>query len=111
MNTALATDIKSPSVTNGILMVLKPAYNGHRYVVASFAGLIGDESETMIFPANQYGEVTCFDELSVAPGYDVSEAFKRIDYIVKPYERPVQEPKLIQVMIGNIPLLQWLRRL
>lgn len=107
----MATDIQSPSVTNGILLVLSPSFNGHRYVVASFAGLVGDESETMIFPANQYGEVTCFDELSVAPGFDISEAFKRIGYVVKPYERKVKEQKLVQVMVGNIPLLQWLRRL
>ena len=106
---AIGTGITSPNVRSGELYVLQPAYNGHRFVVASVANAI--VTETMIFPANQYGEVTCFDELSVAPGYDVSEAFKRIDYIVKPYERPVPEPKLIQVMIGNIPLLQWLRRL
>ena len=53
----------------------------------------------------------CFEDLSVSPGFDVSEAFDRIGYVVKPYERPAPEPTLINVMIGNVPLLQWLRKL
>lgn len=40
------------------------------------------------------------------------DAAKQIaDHVVKPYERPAPEPTLINVMIGNVPLLQWLRKL
>ena len=95
MNTAIQTGIKSPSVGNGELYVLKSPYNGHRYVVASVAQTSRHNTcETMVFPANRYGEVEDFGELAAVAGMNVSGAFAQIGYAVQPMNRKDEAEKV-----------------